>query len=561
MNAFRTFLDRAVPRRRARRVATMATMATTGTTSRPPPPPIRAPILAPVPPLPPPNECCVCGEEAGDLTVLMSPCRSCNTTYCRDCLTDMFVGATNDATRFPPKCCNLVQIHTATGLRDDEAAEYRAKLEEYLTVDKVYCPRPTCSAFIPEKHLPPVSEPRKVTTLQDVLSDIAQKVTKDPAARFFRGPPPDITMQRGIAEVRQHIDLQQIQEKIQKAGYTTLHQLTQDIFLLVDNAKFYYHAPEHPVARAADLLQERYMQEISGSWELLLEAANVTPAPQMFACPQCHIGICTRCKQVAHGATACDTSAKDHELAMLEQFGYKRCPSCKHAVRKMYGCSHMQCVCGAHWCYWCQRAISECDGGCEDYRDSEEEDEEDFDSDVDVAEDELDGDDTTAQGGAEAQPVTNDSTGTSPREESGSIVNLDAGGSRRWAEAGLNFGQEPEDEGAYVQPWGCQHEFEPYFQADDGRHHGDINKMECNRCFEHVSPAPSTPPKTPSQALSRKRKSMKSRGSGVAFGDKITTGTDEEMGKQAWECCNCKLVCCQPCGEKYYGKDAGLWEV
>lgn len=30
----------------------------------------------------------------------------------------------------------------------------------------------------------------------------------------------------------------------------------------------------------------------------------------------------------------------------------------------MYGCSHMQCTCGAHWCWWCLRSIDECQGDC-----------------------------------------------------------------------------------------------------------------------------------------------------------------------------------------------------
>jgi hypothetical protein len=31
----------------------------------------------------------------------------------------------------------------------------------------------------------------------------------------------------------------------------------------------------------------------------------------------------------------------------------KQCPSCKTPTQKTAGCDHLQCTCGAHWCWAC----------------------------------------------------------------------------------------------------------------------------------------------------------------------------------------------------------------
>ncbi|KAF2226834.1 hypothetical protein BDZ85DRAFT_191777, partial [Elsinoe ampelina] len=61
----------------------------------------------------------------------------------------------------------------------------------------------------------------------------------------------------------------------------------------------------------------------------------------VIACPTCCIGICLECRQTAHAGKPCDTTVKDHEMAMMAQYGYKQCPVCRTAVKRMFGCSHM----------------------------------------------------------------------------------------------------------------------------------------------------------------------------------------------------------------------------
>ena len=354
----------------------------------------------------------------------------------------MFSAAIDDKTRMPPRCCHFIQIHAAIRiLTPDQAKAYRAKFEEWITTIKVYCPSPTCSAFIPERRLPVTeTEPRKNATqsLSAVLREVVETVVRSPEARFFRGETPSMTLPGYKAVVKQpmcvpHIhqndlqpsqagnaspwqfgfsnydaysntdpslsvnrDLGMIQIGILDDLYTSTSQLTAAMSLIVTNA-VKYNGAEHPVSKAADKLFIVYLSTLGGATDRLAKTPPTHLPPTFFACPDCHIAICTDCKQVEHSGAPCDTSQLDYEVAMLEQFGYvshyqslclernlltppqKRCPSCKAAVKKMFGCYHMQCRCGAHWCYNCQRSKDQCDGGCgeDDEYDSDEDEDED----------------------------------------------------------------------------------------------------------------------------------------------------------------------------------------
>lgn len=142
---------------------------------------------------------------------LLRPCRLCKTYYCRSCIRMMFLAAITDNTRMPPRCCTLIQIHVALPMLSmEEAVTYRAKFEEWLTVRKVYCPAPTCSAFIPELNLPGKREVEASTSLHDSLKRVLERVGKSPNARFFRNPAafspsyPQMTLTRIANNVSQY---------------------------------------------------------------------------------------------------------------------------------------------------------------------------------------------------------------------------------------------------------------------------------------------------------------------------------------------------------------------
>lgn len=87
--------------------------------------------------------------------------------------------------------------------------------------------------------------------------------------------------------------------------------------------------------------------------------------PRMFppndtkvACHTCGTQVCTKCKQHAEDEHVCAT--EDSRKFILETFRYKICPRCGTGVMKMFGCPHVRCQCGAHWCWDCQRPMSAC---------------------------------------------------------------------------------------------------------------------------------------------------------------------------------------------------------
>jgi hypothetical protein len=82
-------------------------------------------------------------------------------------------------------------------------------------------------------------------------------------------------------------------------------------------------------------------------------------------CPKCEIEICVACRQLAHaGAECAPPPLLDEKVERaLRRWGYKRCPKCGHGVKRMFGCSHMQCRCGAHWCWCCCKPFDECSYG------------------------------------------------------------------------------------------------------------------------------------------------------------------------------------------------------
>ena len=485
----------------------------------------------------PPRSCIACTE--GESTIkLLRPCRTCDADYCVDCLIDMFTAATTDKTRMPPHCCNLIQLHAILeDLSEDQARDYRAKFEEWIAPVKTYCPSPKCSKFISEKRVP--NEFGEAPSLNSILRDLVQKMTTKPAARFFRGEM-DITQLPGYTCLVKHpIDLNMIQSHIDR--YKSVSDLTKDISLIVSNARE-YNGDGHPVTEAAHELFSNYVEGISNATNRLIVAKAV---PRIFACPSCHVSICVSCKQVEHGEAQCDTSAADHELAMLQTFGYKRCPRCKAGIKRMFGCSHMQCHCGAHWCWWCQRTLELCDGTCDEQAFDEDE-EDDNDSEEDnperggISRDVLNV--LPGRNAGEADLArTEDAPGTTTDDR---IVNLDAGDERRWGDGEYDFGEEPEE--PFVQIWSCHHSFRLYkAPPDDGYLRGNLDRIECNRCFVRVE---AQNPLTDEVARKKQRKMVRAKGALLAIDDDIGAVT---TGKEAWECSGCHVVVCVECRHKY----------
>ncbi|QDS73640.1 hypothetical protein FKW77_002267 [Venturia effusa] len=211
-------------------------------------------------------------------------------------------------------------------------------------------------------------------------------------------------------------------------------------------------------------------------------------------CPKCSTVICIKCKSFAHPTEPCqpDTS-NDEVLALLSKWGYKRCPRCGYGTRRMFGCSHMQCICGAHWCWGCERNFNECErtGGCpydEDEDDDAEYDDYISDEEIDMADtifptpetDKLE--DSLPDAPAEPEepsdivmgPLTEREARRRERAE-----NLDARGGRYWERQGMDFGSEPAE--AEHSVWGCEHD---WAVRDETINNED--EVQCHECWNAI---------------------------------------------------------------------------
>ncbi|KXT11548.1 hypothetical protein AC579_10324 [Pseudocercospora musae] len=479
----------------------------------------------------PPASCLVCTGT----TSLIRACRKCPGHFCQDCLKNAFDRSLEEPSMFPASCCAILQLHTLLPeYSTDKAKQYRRKFEEWLTVAKVYCPSPTCSAFIPERNIPTYQQPSPAPSLRHLLLQIVDELFQCHHSRFFHG---EFSISKTVdfgdcaANV---IDLDDVKQNALSGLYDSTAKLTIDMSLIATNARLVM-GPWHPISHAAMNLFADYNKLLAQLADRLIQATQsdrLFTQQRIFPCPTCLIAICTKCRQKAHPDQDCDTSALDYEETMLAQYGYKRCPRCRSGIKRMHGCSHVRCHCGAHFCWHCTKSIDDCLGDCGGDFDSDAEDE-------DMDEDENEEVDGEAAGSMSGDGRNRDDAGKSPCADSltqgrspplsgahqalRAPVNLDAGGSARWAESDLNFGDEPEE--PVVQIWSCHHYFQKFATPKDGQNYGNLGYMECNRCFLHVSET------------------------GVHF--------QREPGAEAgaWECIDCRLIVCEGCKEHYEEKD------
>ncbi|TAQ90169.1 hypothetical protein B7494_g1473 [Chlorociboria aeruginascens] len=76
----------------------------------------------------------------------------CDIVYCMDCLKGWFLGACDDESKMPPRCCSVIPLGVISdSLNQSGIEKYKAKFEEWNTSKRLYCPIPTCSTFIPKK--------------------------------------------------------------------------------------------------------------------------------------------------------------------------------------------------------------------------------------------------------------------------------------------------------------------------------------------------------------------------------------------------------------------------
>ena len=279
-----------------------------------------------------------------------------------------------------------------------------------------------------------------------------------------------------------------------------------------------------PVPRCSTFIPDRLLPVRPDPSKKRADSGMGTPMALIFPCPSCATEVCLGCRQIAHPGSMCVATRSGVNIemsALLKSWGYKQCPKCGHGLKRMFGCSHMECRCGAQFCWGCLNSRDACYGGCSD--DDETEDELLTDSDeVDVNE----GDDSlplvNTPNSRRTPPATTGgmhvpSKGTLPEisvpeylngvQELVRQQNLDSGSQRYWEEQELDFGREP-DEDIPDRSWDCSH-------AEFFTHEITLSMalstypssadMECTKCWTTIYPDIKPPPPT-SHAAQREPK-------------------------------------------------------
>ncbi|GIK02489.1 hypothetical protein Aspvir_006545 [Aspergillus viridinutans] len=436
--------------------------------------------------------CAYCSEDIEGEQ--LRPCKGCGCYCCTDCIRQIFLMACKDEAQMPPRCCQPIPLAVARRyLSDEEIALYKLKFEEWRTVNRCYCPVPTCSVFIPPSYI------------QQQWKNLVA------SSGFYR--------------------------QLAASGAT----------------------PSLPVS------------PLYISFPVL--------------CPKCFAQVCWKCKKLYHHGSMCQVSDIDPELARaLEKLGIKRCPKCRAAVRRMFGCRHMQCRCGAQWCWYCCRAIEVCKANiCAkaraaeiDVRDDNAEEiatqvdegeageEEDGEEDEDAEGDSDDEDYWDRYGGWRSDPDETDDEGDDQAEyeddddedqepemslaravqhnhfaaEAGSDVDLDARSD--WEENSDFFGTEPDS--SRLDPFDCNHDFAMII--DNSEVENSEYEYECENCWRRIFPRETLIPGSLWEQIQSEDTSPTAQ---LIASMNVVERSDAQM----YLCRNCKFRLCGPCRAGY----------
>jgi len=93
--------------------------------------------------------CTACGSGSRVIFTIKAPCGH---DYCQGCIADLFKSAMTDETLMPPRCCGteipIPMVERLLG--SDVIVQFKEKMGEFSTKNRLYCPIATCSAFIGE---------------------------------------------------------------------------------------------------------------------------------------------------------------------------------------------------------------------------------------------------------------------------------------------------------------------------------------------------------------------------------------------------------------------------
>ncbi|KAK7185087.1 hypothetical protein DPSP01_002910 [Paraphaeosphaeria sporulosa] len=276
-----------------------------------------------------------------------------------------------------------------------------------------------------------------------------------------------------------------------------------------------------PVARCSTFIPNRMLPQANenGKGKQRVDSGIGTPTRPTVTCPKCEVDICTNCRSLAHANEICSpfNFGVDEQTAdLLQKWGYRKCPKCGQGVKRMYGCNHMECRCGAHFCWGCMQGRDNCLGNCDDEDEDDYSDYEPDQEEYDEVQEEDDAPSTisptanlahvfphmlptgegteppvTAINGTSSSPTTGklEDTVIETSPTSARVRNLDGGSSRYWEDQDYDFGNEPGDNYA-DRSWDCYHDFTTAKIGikDAFVNDASANPVECMKCWATIHP-------------------------------------------------------------------------
>lgn len=98
------------------------------------------------------------------------------------------------------------------------------------------------------------------------------------------------------------------------------------------------------------------------------------PNEPVAICPECQESICVSCKVLWHQDLTCEEfqdlpenerSPDDQSVLLLAKAkNWRRCPACSRLVELAFGCHHITCHCGTHFCHRCGARWDQAAGRC-----------------------------------------------------------------------------------------------------------------------------------------------------------------------------------------------------
>lgn len=94
-------------------------------------------------------ECAVCSEEVRDGRIVRG---TCGHDYCPDCISNLVETCIRDESLYPPRCCKQPLAYSTfvsyLSLSVRKSFELKQVELDVPATSRIYCPRPTCSAFV-----------------------------------------------------------------------------------------------------------------------------------------------------------------------------------------------------------------------------------------------------------------------------------------------------------------------------------------------------------------------------------------------------------------------------